>query len=135
MDELFGLVANAQQAVLLLVFQPGMAGSARSWTIVKQLSEVCRNKPGLFRVRGAVSDEARDRVRGRAQNRMEPEMVAPAGIIKDDKAWVREIYKAGHAIVHDKILVIDPFFRQMRRGHRQATPRLQRRPTTTTRTW
>jgi len=25
---------------------------------------------------------------------MDAEMVAPAGIIKDDKAWVREIYKA-----------------------------------------
>jgi PLD-like domain len=36
-------------------------------------------------------------------------MVAPAGILKKEEAWMAEIFKAGHAIVHDKILVIDPF--------------------------
>jgi phosphatidylserine/phosphatidylglycerophosphate/cardiolipin synthase-like enzyme len=109
MAELFDAVAKAEQAVLLLVFQPGMAGSARSWTIVKQLSEVCRNKPGLF-VRGVVSDEAEAiEFEAARNNRMDAEMVAPAGIMKDTEPWMREIYKAGHAIVHDKILVIDPF--------------------------
>lgn len=109
MAELFDAVAKAEQAVLLLVFQPGMAGSERSWTIVKQLSEVCRNKPGLF-VRGAISDESEAiEFEAARNNRMDAEMVAPAGILKDTAVWMREIYKAGHAIVHDKILVIDPF--------------------------
>jgi hypothetical protein len=40
---------------------------------------------------------------------MDAEMVAPAGILKAEEAWMAEIFKAGHAIVHDKILVIDPF--------------------------
>jgi hypothetical protein len=47
MAEMFGLIAGdaaasvhqaiagAQQAVLLLVFQPGAADNVRSWTIVK----------------------------------------------------------------------------------------------------
>jgi len=29
--------------------------------------------------------------------------------LKDFLPWQREIYKAGHAVVHDKIVVIDPF--------------------------
>jgi phosphatidylserine/phosphatidylglycerophosphate/cardiolipin synthase-like enzyme len=109
MNDLFEAVANAQQAVLLLVFQPGAAGSARSWTIVKQLSDVCHAKPQLF-VRGAISDEQEALEFEAARNNlMDAEIVAPAGIMKDTAAWMREIYKAGHAIVHDKIVVIDPF--------------------------
>ena len=78
MGELFDLVSQAEQAVLLLVFQPGMAKSDRSWTIVKQLSEVSRNKPGLF-VRGAISDEAEAiEFEAARNNRMDAEMVAPA---------------------------------------------------------
>ena len=121
MAEMFGLIAGdaaasvhqaiagAQQAVLLLVFQPGAADNVRSWTIVKQLSKVSRDKPGLF-IRGAISDEAEAiEFEAARNNRMDSEMVAPAGIVKADEGWVAEIYKAGHAIVHDKILVIDPF--------------------------
>ena len=94
---------------MLLVFQPGAADNVRSWTIVKQLSKVSRDKPGLF-IRGAISDEAEAiEFEAARNNRMDSEMVAPAGIVKADEGWVAEIYKAGHAIVHDKILVIDPF--------------------------
>jgi len=109
MNDLFDAVAKAEQAVLLLVFQPGAAGSARSWTVVKQLSDVCHAKPGLF-VRGAISDDQEALEFEAARNNlMDAEMVAPAGIMKDTAPWLREIYKAGHAIVHDKIVVIDPF--------------------------
>ena len=102
-------IAGAQQGVLLLVFQPGQADNARSWTIVKQLSKVSRDNPGLF-IRGAISDEAEAlEFEANRNNRMDCEMVAPAGILKKEEAWMVEIYKAGHAIVHDKILVIDPF--------------------------
>ena len=109
MNELFQLIAQAKQAVLLLVFQPGAAGSGRSWTIVKQLSQVCHGRPDLF-VRGAISDEAEAiEFEAARTNLMDAEMVAPAGIMKDLEPWEQEIYKAGHAIVHDKIVVIDPF--------------------------
>ena len=121
MAEMFGLIggaaasalhsaiAGAQQAVLLLVFQPGAANNERSWTIVKQLSKVGRDKPGLF-IRGAISDEAEAlEFEANRNNRMDAEMVAPAGILKKEEAWMAEIFKAGHAIVHDKILVIDTF--------------------------
>jgi phosphatidylserine/phosphatidylglycerophosphate/cardiolipin synthase-like enzyme len=122
MAEMFGLIggdaahaavgqaiAGAKQGVLLLVFQPGSANNDRSWTIVKQLAKVGRDKPGLF-IRGAISDEAEAlEFEADRNNKMDCEMVAPAGILKKEEAWMAEIYKAGHAIVHDKILVIDPF--------------------------
>src|SRR5262249_44960740 len=96
-------------AVLVLAFMPGQANNARSWTLPKQLSEVCRTKPWLF-VRGAISDpdEAMEFEAGRTLE-MNAELVAPAGILKKSELWLREIYKAGHAIVHNKIVVIDPF--------------------------
>jgi hypothetical protein len=109
MAEVFAAFQAAKQAVLLLVFQPGASGSPTSWTIVKELSKVGKQKPGLF-IRGAISDEAEalefEALRG---GDMDAEMVAPAGIMKDLDKWQREIYKAGHAVVHDKIIVIDPF--------------------------
>ena len=109
MHELFDEIDQAKQAVLFLVFQPGKAGSDRSWTIVKQLASICPGRPGLF-VRGVISDEPEAmEFEGVRTKRMDAEVVAPAGIMKDVEHWIREIYKAGHAIVHDKIIVIDPF--------------------------
>ena len=40
---------------------------------------------------------------------MDAEIVGPAGVLANTVRWQHEIYKAGHAIVHDKIMVIDPF--------------------------
>ncbi len=109
MQELFDAVDGAEQAVLFLVFQPGKAGSDRSWTIVKQLAGICPARPGLF-VRGVISDEPEAmEFEGVRTKRMDAEVVAPAGIMKDVERWMQEIYRAGHAIVHDKIVVIDPF--------------------------
>lgn len=112
MQELFTAIAAAQQAVLVLVFQPGASNNPASWTIIKQLSQLCQQKPQLF-VRGAISDEAEAIEFEAARNgRMDAEMVAPAGIMRDTNKWTREVYKAGHAVVHDKIVVIDPFSSQ-----------------------
>jgi phosphatidylserine/phosphatidylglycerophosphate/cardiolipin synthase-like enzyme len=107
--EVFAAIQAARQAVLVLVFQPGSSVSEFSWTIIKELSRVGKAKPGLY-IRGAISDEAEAlQFEAAREAAMDAEMVAPAGIMKDTKRWVREIYKAGHAIVHDKIIVIDPF--------------------------
>lgn len=109
MQDLFDAISGARQAVLLLAFQPGAAFSAQSWTVVKELATVCKAKPWLF-VRGAISDaqEAME-FEGLRTPEMDAEIVAPAGILKDQERWQREIAKAGHAVVHDKIVVIDPF--------------------------
>ena len=109
MHELFDAIDQAEQAVLFLVFQPGKAGSDRSWTIATQLAGICPTRPSLF-VRGVISDEQEAmEFEGVRTKRVDAEVVAPAGIMKDVEHWIREIYKAGHAIVHDKIIVIDPF--------------------------
>ncbi|MGE5142403.1 MAG: phospholipase D-like domain-containing protein [Acidobacteriota bacterium] len=109
LQELFDACRHARQAILVLVFQPGASGSSSSWTIIKELAQIGRQNPRLF-IRGAVSDEAEalefEALRTPA---MDAEMVAPAGMLRDFLPWQREIYKAGHAIVHDKIVVIDPF--------------------------
>jgi hypothetical protein len=34
---------------------------------------------------------------------------SPQGIFKNFAAWRKEIYKYGHAIIHDKTIVVDPF--------------------------
>jgi phosphatidylserine/phosphatidylglycerophosphate/cardiolipin synthase-like enzyme len=109
MQALFDAVDAATQAVLVLAFQPGAANTDASWTLPKQLAVVCRSKPWLF-VRGAISDsEEAMEFEALRTPEMDAEIVAPAGILKDDEQWQREIVKAGHAIVHNKIVVIDPF--------------------------
>ena len=109
MQELFDACRNAKQAILVLVFQPGSSGRSSSWTIIKELARIGQANPRLF-IRGAISDEAEalEFEAGRTAA-MDAEMVAPAGILKEFLRWQREIYKAGHAVVHDKIVVIDPF--------------------------
>jgi phosphatidylserine/phosphatidylglycerophosphate/cardiolipin synthase-like enzyme len=109
MQSLFDAINGAKQAVLLLAFQPGAAFSDQSWTVVKELAQVCRAKPWLF-VRGAISDTQEAMEFEQLQTpEMDAEIVAPAGILKDEERWQREIAKAGHAIVHNKIVVVDPF--------------------------
>lgn len=108
LGELFDLCAAAEQAVLFLCFQPGAAGSEIS-TIVKYLSGVSEKKPGLL-IRGVISDqaEAAEFMKYRDYDE-DADVIAPAGILDGFAAWEKEFYKYGNAIVHDKIVVIDPF--------------------------
>ncbi|MBI3197287.1 MAG: hypothetical protein HYZ40_07215 [Rhodospirillales bacterium] len=109
MAELFEAVDKAKQAVLFLCFMPGQANNARSWTLAKHLAEVCRKKPGLF-VRGVISDAAAAMEFEQSRTlEMDAEVVGPAGILRNDEKWQAEIVKAGHAVIHDKVAVIDPF--------------------------
>lgn len=105
---LFDLCARAEQAVLFLCFQPGGAGSEIS-TIVKYLSGVSDKKPGLL-IRGVISDQKESE---EFMNFRDPDedadVIAPAGILDGFASWEKEFYKFGNAIVHDKIVVIDPF--------------------------
>jgi hypothetical protein len=108
LTELFGLCEQAEQAVMFLCFQPGGAGSEIS-TIVKFLSGVSEKKPGLL-IRGVISDqaEAEEFMRYRDPDE-DADVIAPAGILDGFADWEKEFYKFGNAIVHDKIVVIDPF--------------------------
>jgi phosphatidylserine/phosphatidylglycerophosphate/cardiolipin synthase-like enzyme len=128
---LFDLIKAAKQAVLFLAFEPG------NNSILDAAGEALHAKPSLF-VRGALtsasnamnfkaaldgSDDTAPEGRGRRprvatigenpQGRAQPDFrVIPATQVnKGDAfgAWEAELNKAGFAIIHDKILVIDPF--------------------------
>jgi phosphatidylserine/phosphatidylglycerophosphate/cardiolipin synthase-like enzyme len=108
MQQVFGLMAAAKDAVLFLVFQPG------SPSIVDKAAEVANSRPNLF-VRGAATDpKAAQTFNTLLIHRAgeDPVEVVPASAISDQFAfWQHELLKAGpdaHAIIHDKIVVIDP---------------------------
>lgn len=111
MKEVFGLIDGAKKAVLFLVFNPGKP------SIVDHVKQVAaaRSKAGkdLF-VRGAISDpktaaEGSVRVFGRGTKRADTIITGVAGVPDAFGAWEKELLKLGHAVIHDKVLVIDPF--------------------------
>ncbi|MBV9559384.1 MAG: hypothetical protein JOY90_02815 [Bradyrhizobium sp.] len=122
LTEVFDIIANAQQAILFLVFQPG------SPSIVDAVADALKAKPSLF-VRGAVtasqaSGEFYTAIHGGGDNgkpakhqKGDPllpqdyRVIRAQGITADDAfgQWEKELNQAGHAIIHDKIVVVDPF--------------------------
>ena len=106
--EVFDLMASAKQAILFLEFQPG------SPSVVDQAVKVQNDNPNLF-VRGAVTDPKAAGVFNTTlvHRSGDPAVeVVPASAITDQFAfWQHELLKASpgaHAIIHDKIVVIDP---------------------------
>ena len=107
MEELFTLIAGARQGILFLLFQPGRP------SVLDAILEADIADPDLF-VRGAATDPAAiedyattlfHRTGERA------EVAAAAALDHDFSWWQKELLKASprsHAIVHDKVLVIDP---------------------------
>jgi phosphatidylserine/phosphatidylglycerophosphate/cardiolipin synthase-like enzyme len=112
MSEVYAALHKAQQSVLFLAFMPGKAGSGNSLHFLKELGKVSTEKPWLF-VRGAVSDpdltREFDLERLRTEENEDSMIASPQGIFRDFEAWRKEIYKFGHAIIHDKVIVVDPF--------------------------
>jgi hypothetical protein len=125
LDEVFDAIENAKQGALFLAFIPG------SPSIVSKLREVYdakRKQNILFYLRGAAtspapagefrvdlyhrsskSDGAVRPVENPPHARTSASVSSVAGIFATFAKWEAEIYKAGHAVIHDKILVIDPF--------------------------
>ncbi len=108
LDQVFALMAAAKQAIIFLEFQPG------SPSVIEQAVKVQNDNPNLF-VRGAVTDPKAAGIFNTTliHRPGEPAVeVAPATAISDQFAfWQQELLKAGptaHAIIHDKIVVIDP---------------------------
>ena len=108
LQQVFGLMDAAKEAILFLVFQPG------SPSIVDKAAAVANDRADLF-VRGAATDPKAAEVFNTTliHRAGEPPVeVVPASAITDQFAfWQHELLKAGpdaHAIIHDKIVVIDP---------------------------
>jgi phosphatidylserine/phosphatidylglycerophosphate/cardiolipin synthase-like enzyme len=124
--EVFELIQNAKQGVLFLAFIPGNP------SIVSKLKEVydAKRKAGsLFYLRGAATSpdpaslfrvdlyhrSARSDASVRGVSNPPDAAITSgkvssvAGIFATFAAWEAEVYKIGHAVIHDKIVVIDPF--------------------------
>jgi phosphatidylserine/phosphatidylglycerophosphate/cardiolipin synthase-like enzyme len=106
MAEVFDLIAGARQGILFLLFQPGTP------SVLDAILDAESADPKLF-VRGAATDpKAIEHYTVELFHRTgERAYVAAASAIDDAFGeWQRELLKApeAHAIVHDKILVIDP---------------------------
>jgi phospholipase D-like protein len=106
--QVFAAMDAAKEAILFLVFQPG------SPSIVEKAAAAANNRTGLF-VRGAATDPKAAQVFNTLlinRSGEDPVEVVPASAITDQFAfWQHELLKASpdaHAIIHDKIVVIDP---------------------------
>jgi phosphatidylserine/phosphatidylglycerophosphate/cardiolipin synthase-like enzyme len=120
--EVFGLIAKAKQAVVFLVFEPGWP------SIINSIADALKAKPALF-VRGAVTapgasgdfytaiHDGGAGTKPPAHKKGDPPLpedfrvIHTRGVDKNDAfgQWEAELNQAGHAVIHDKIVVIDPF--------------------------
>ncbi len=118
--EVFDAIAKAQQAVLFLAFEPGRP------SIIDAIATLATAKPALF-IRGAVTARAASgqfytgiHGAGPGAAKAEPggsplpqdyRVIAAEGINAKDAfgQWEHELNQAGHAVIHDKIVVVDPF--------------------------
>jgi phosphatidylserine/phosphatidylglycerophosphate/cardiolipin synthase-like enzyme len=126
LTEVFDLIGGAKQGALFLAFIPGNP------SIVSRLKEVYDQKrrdgklfylrgaatspdpAGVFRVdlyhRSAKSDATVRAVANPPDAAgANASVTSVAGIFATFAKWEAELYKIGHAVIHDKILVIDPF--------------------------
>ena len=126
LKEVFDLIDNAKQGALFLAFIPGKP------SIVSQLKEAYEKKRDagkLFYLRGAATSpdpatvfrvdlyhrsslsdaSVRAVANPPAAAKARARVSSVAGIFATFAQWEAEIYKIGHAVIHDKILVIDPF--------------------------
>ncbi|HXP89699.1 MAG TPA: phospholipase D-like domain-containing protein [Fibrobacteria bacterium] len=106
--EVFGLMEQARQAILFLEFEPGTP------SVIDTAARIAKANPELV-VRGAVTDP---KAAGDFNTVLvhdtdaNAEVVAAAAIGDQFSYWQQELLKAGpdaHAIIQDKIVVIDPF--------------------------
>lgn len=111
MEEVFDAIGAARHGVLFLLFSPGTP------SILTRIAEESKSRKSAgeeFFVRGAVSDAAMSKqVATRVYN--DSVLKAPnslitgiAGIRDQFSFWERELEKLGHAVIHDKVLVVDP---------------------------
>lgn len=128
LEILFDLMAKAKHAIFFLVFNPGRTAEDQedANTAVSAALAFGRHRPGLF-IAGAISDPtAMPGYRPRDPEDPKvtlPAIYAPAGApnvlmvrasaLRDPLGnFDKELLKIGHAIVHDKVVVIDPMSKE-----------------------
>lgn len=112
MAEVFQAIDNAQHGVLFLLFSAGAP------SILDRLTEVSMQRAEAARpffVRGAISDaQAARQFATRVYNdsllKAPNKLITGIGGVPDQYGyWEKELAKLGHAVIHDKLLVVDPF--------------------------
>lgn len=105
MAEVFELMDSAKQAVFFLCFYPGFP------SILSRIKDMSWTRKDLI-LRGVVSS-AQAMPRGRIYQRWGelPKIVVARGIEEQFANWSKELLKLpdAHAIVHDKVVVKDPW--------------------------
>ena len=110
--DVFELIRNAKKGVLFLAFNPGTPSCLE---VVREKAEQMREDGKPFFVRGAVTDPTplgQFATFLTKRDALEPPDVLVTGVagVPDDYSyWETELFKLGHAVIHDKILVLDPF--------------------------
>jgi phosphatidylserine/phosphatidylglycerophosphate/cardiolipin synthase-like enzyme len=113
MEDIFDVMSKAKEAILFLAFQPGTP------SIIDKLAECQQDNPNLF-IRGAVTDPKAVQEfntllfhRSASPDESVESEVVPATAVNDQFSfWQKELLKlspSSHAIIHDKIIVVDPF--------------------------
>jgi hypothetical protein len=112
MDDVFERIRGAKDGVLFLVFNPGLPSILSEIVKVAEQREKAK-KP--FFIRGAISDS---QLSGKFATRVYNDSILTkpnrlitgiAGIPDHFSFWEKELAQLGHAVIHDKIVVIDPF--------------------------
>jgi len=107
-DQVFQAMNAATKSILFLAFQPGTP------SIIEEVANIQIAKPDLF-IRGAVTDlgaveSSSVTLFHRGIN--DPVIVGAQELKDDFSFWMAELLKSSpmaHAIIHDKIMVIDAF--------------------------
>jgi phosphatidylserine/phosphatidylglycerophosphate/cardiolipin synthase-like enzyme len=110
------LIANAQEGILFVMFNPGPRGTLLNDIIELASPSSPRFKPDLY-IQGVVNqDPGTTKNPVQLFNRGEridanADVVLPAAISERLKFWVPELLKLprAHAMVHSKVVVIDPY--------------------------
>jgi phosphatidylserine/phosphatidylglycerophosphate/cardiolipin synthase-like enzyme len=113
MKDVFAAMAQAKQAIIFLVFQPGSPS-------IVEYAAACENaKPGLLIYGAATDPNASEDYKTLLIHRStkdteivrdDTDVISASGISTQFAYWQKELLKLpnAHAIIHDKILVIDP---------------------------
>ena len=99
------IISGAQQAILFLIFQPG------SPSVLEMIAAAKDKNPKLF-VHGAISDENTVEMYHRNAEISETYAVGVGGIPDEFGYWEQEMYRFSNAVIHDKVVVVDPFSAQ-----------------------
>ena len=111
MLEVFDIIDKARSIVLFLLFNPGSPSIIER---IREREKAAADAGKMLYVRGAISDaktarEGAVRVYSRSAKVGNRVITGVAGVPDDFGYWEKELLKLGHAAIHDKVLVVDPF--------------------------